>query len=449
MKEKTKTLPVVAIIGRPNVGKSTLFNLLSKRKKAIVSPLPGVTRDRNTHVVELDKKSSFMLVDTGGYTIEKDDDFKGFIQNQAATAIEEADLLLFMVEYEDISPDDFALAEVIKKSAKECILVVNKVDNLTRENYIYQHYELNLGDPLGISVIQGINMDKLKKEIKKRLPEVDAEGLASFDDENTIKVSIVGKPNVGKSSLLNKILGKERSIVSDVPGTTRDSIEEAINFNGKKMLFVDTAGIRRKSKVSENIEFYSVRKAIASIDHSDVIVLMIDASENISDQDKKIAGIALQRYKALIIAINKWDLVEDEYKGFTTYEDFIRFRFAVTKFVPILNMSVVKDQNIKKLLDLIVKVNKQYKKRLDTGEFNRYLKDIIEAYPPKFKNKKFKIYYATQVDVSPVRFVFFCNNPKNCPGQYKSYIINKIREKYGFDGIPIDIKLKGKENERK
>jgi GTP-binding protein len=450
MKEKTKNLPIVAIIGRPNVGKSSLFNLLSKREKAIVSPVPGVTRDRNTHTVELDKKSSFLLIDTGGYTMEKDDDFRSYIQNQGAKAIEASDLLLFMVEYEDIKPDDFSLAEVIKKSGKECLLLVNKVDNEKRENYIYQHYELNLGDPLGISVIQKTNIDKLKKEIKKRLPEFYAEEKdESKPEEEIINVSIVGKPNVGKSSLLNKILGEERSIVSDVPGTTRDSIEEAIVFNGKKMLFVDTAGIRRKSKVHENIEFYSVRKAIASVEHSDVIVLMIDAIENISEQDKKIAGIALQRYKALIIVVNKWDLVEEEYKGFATYEDFIRFKFSVTSFVPVINISVIKDKNIKKLLDLIVKVNKQYNKRLDTGEFNRFLKDITEAYPPKIKRGKFKIYYGTQVEVSPVKFVLFCNNPKNCPGQYKSYIINRIREKYGFDGIPIDIKLKGRESEKK
>lgn len=444
MKKNNENLPVVAIVGRPNVGKSTLFNKLVKRKKAIVSPKPGVTRDRNMHDVKLNKMY-VRLIDTGGYTVDKDDDFKSYIQKQSKIAIEEADFIIFMVEYEDVTQDDYELAKVIRDCGKDYVLAVNKVDNEKRENYIYQHYELNLGEPLPISVMQNKNLDLLFNIIEEKIPLIKTEKIEP--EEPNIKISIVGKPNTGKSSLLNLLLGEERSIVTDTPGTTRDSVEGVIEYKNNNVLFVDTAGIRRKNKVHEDIEFYSVRRAINSIEHCDIVVLMIDAEENITDQDKKIAGIALQRLKALIIVVNKWDLMTKEYKSFRSYEDYIRFRFAVTNFVPVINISVLKNKNIQKLLDLIIKVNAQYNQRVETGEFNRFLQQVIEMYPPKLKRRgKFKIYYGTQTSKSPVKFVFFCNNPDNCPPQYRNYLVNRIREKYGFDGIPIGIKLKGRNN---
>ncbi len=445
MEKITKKLPVVAIVGRPNVGKSTLFNKLVKRKKAIVSPVPGVTRDRNSHVITLDN-SQFELVDTGGFTTDKEDSFKDFISKQARVAMDEADFILFLCEYDDVTRDDVELAKIVKESGKNFVLLVNKVDNEKRENYIYQHYELNLGEPVPFSVLQGYNMDLLLDIIKQNIPQTNE--ILNADDENIVNVSIVGKPNTGKSTLLNFILGEERSIVSEVPGTTRDAIEEIIEYKDKKIRFVDTAGIRRKNKVTEDIEFYSVRRAIGSIEHSDVIVLMIDAQENITEQDKKIAGIALQRGKALIIAVNKWDLVKHEYKSFASYEDYLRFKFAVAHFVPVINISAIYGKNVKKLLNLIIKVNFQYRLRVDTGEFNRFLQEIVHANPPKLKRGNFKIYYGTQPMAAPVSFVLFCNNPDNCPAQYKNYIINRIREKYGFDGIPLNIKLKGRENKK-
>lgn len=446
MNKENNNLPTIAIIGRPNVGKSTLFNRIIKRRKAIVSPISGVTRDRNTHVIKL-KKRKFHLIDTGGYTLDKDDSFSSYIQSQSLIAMNEADLILFMVEYDSITPDDFELAKVISQTGKDVILLVNKVDSPQRDNYIYQHYELNMGEPLAISAEQGRNIDLLYGIIEEKIPYVEhKEENEEVSSEEPIKVSIIGKPNTGKSSLLNHLLNEERSIVSDIPGTTRDTIEGQINFRDKNILFVDTAGMRRKSKVHEDIEFYSVRRAINSIEKSDIVVLMIDAQDNITDQDKKIAGIALQRLKGLIIVVNKWDLVKHEYKKFANYEDYLRFKFAVAGFVPVVNTSVLQGKNIKKLLDLILKIYPQYKNRVETGEFNRYLRSIIEAWPPPSRKGKFKIYYGTQVQSGPVKFVVFCNNAKNCPSNYKTYIINKIREKYGFNGIPIDLKLKSRES---
>ncbi len=244
------------------------------------------------------------------------------------------------------------------------------------------------------------------------------------------------------------MLNEERSIVTEQAGTTRDTVEGELEFNRKKLLFIDTAGIRRKNKVHEDIEFYSVRRAINSIEQSDIVILMIDALEHLTDQDKKIAGIALQRLKSLIIVVNKWDLVKHEYKNFKEYESYVRFKFSVTNFVPVINTSVKEGKNIKKLLDLVIKVHKDYNKRIETGEFNRFLQKIVSDYPPPLKKGKFKIYYTTQVSSAPIKFTFFCNNAKNCSAQYKNYIVNQIRKLYGFNGVPIDIKLKSKEKSK-
>jgi GTP-binding protein len=376
--------------------------------------------------------------------MDNDDSFNEYIKEQSRIAIEEADLIIFLVEYDDVTPDDSKLAEIIRKSGKENLLVVNKVDNDKRENYISQHYELNLGDPLPISILTGKNIETLFDIIDTKIPQIEAHHHEEVS-EPKIRVSIVGKPNTGKSSLLNFLMKENRSIVSDIPGTTRDSIEGEIEHKGNQILIVDTAGLRKKNRVKEDIEFYSTRRAIQSVEYSDVAILMIDAVDNLTDQDKKISGISMQRNKGMVIAVNKWDLIAHEYKNFSAYEDYLRFKFSIAAYIPVVNISVLKGQNIYKLLDTVVKVYKQYNQRIDTGEFNRFLQDIVQAYPPKIKRGKFKIYYGTQISAAPIKFVLFCNNPKNCPTQYVSYITNRIREKYGFEGIPIDIKLKGRE----
>lgn len=443
MKSTNEKLPVIAIIGRPNVGKSTLFNRMVRRQKAIVSPIPGVTRDRNMHKVKL-RKNWFTLIDTGGYTMDNDDNFNAYIQEQSRIAMNEADLIIFLVEYDDVTADDAKLAEIIKKSGKEYLLVVNKVDNDYRENFVPQHYELNMGDPIPISVLHGKNIEILYDIIDTKIPQIESH-LHEDESAHAIKVSIVGKPNTGKSSLLNFLLKENRSIVSDIPGTTRDSIEGLIEHKNEKILIVDTAGLRRKSRVKEDIEFYSTRRAIQSVEHSDVTILMIDAVDNLTDQDKKISGISMQRNKGMVIAVNKWDLIAHEYKNFASYEDYLRFKFSIASYIPVVNISVLKGQNINKLLDTVVKVYQQYNQRIDTGEFNRFLQSAVQAFPPKIKRGKFKIFYGTQISAAPIKFVLFCNNPKNCPAQYMSYITNRIREKFGFHGIPIDIKLKGRD----
>lgn len=440
-------LPKVAIIGRPNVGKSTLFNRLVRFKSSIVFPTPGITRDRLDKVINYDD-FKFVLIDTGGITIEDEDDFKAHIRKHGEVAFNEADVIIFLVDIDGITSDDIYIAEKLRKINKPILLVVNKIDNEKRLKFVSEFFELGFGDPIPISAEHGRNIYDLIEEIKNKMLDKYDNNILQIDKEeeteiNSIKVSIIGKPNSGKSSLLNKILGYERSIVTDVPGTTRDSIEESMIYQGKKMVFIDTAGIRRKAKIpGKNIEYISVKRAINSVKRSDVVLLLIDSTENITQQDKKIASIAVSNGKALILVINKWDLAIKDNLDIEKYKEWIKFRFAVASHVPIINISAITGMKIKKLLKLITVIHNEYSKRIETSNINIWISKVTDSYSPSSKKGVLKIYYGTQVSAAPPKFIFFINNSKLITDSYERYLINNLREAFGFSGVPLILRFK-------
>ncbi len=441
---KNEKLPKIAIIGRPNVGKSTLFNRLARYKHTIVFPTPGVTRDRINRTVTYDD-FTFILMDTGGITIEDDDDFKSQIRKQCDIAFKEADLILFLVDIDGITTDEEYIVEKLRKIQKPIVLAVNKIDNEDRLKFVSEYYELGFGEPIPISAEHGRNIYELIDAIREKLSDFEGVNEENIqNDEDTIKISIIGKPNSGKSSLLNKILGYERSIVTDVPGTTRDSIEESMTFENKKLVFVDTAGIRRKSKVeTKGIEYASVQRSIDSIKKSEVVLLLIDSIENISQQDKKIASIAASNYKPLILVVNKWDLIEDQSnKKYKEYEEWIRFKFSVANYVPIINISAVTGLGINKLLKLILSIQEEYHKRIETSTINKWISVVTDNYLPSGKRGSLKIFYGTQVSSAPPSFLFFVNKKEIITDSYERYLSNNLREAFGFSGIPLKISFK-------
>ncbi len=440
-------LPKIAIIGRPNVGKSTLFNRLARFKHSLVFPTPGITRDRLDRVIEYDD-FKFILIDTGGITTEEDDDFKTHIRKQGEVAFNEADIIIFLVDIDGITTDDEYIADKLRKIDKPVVLAVNKVDNEKREDYVPIFYEFGLGEPIPISAEHGKNIYDLIEAVKEGLPPekvVQIEEDEEDKNENTIKVSIIGKPNSGKSSLLNRLLGYERSIVTEVPGTTRDAVEESIDYKGTKLTFVDTAGIRRRSKIeTKGIEYASVQRTINSIKRSEVVLLLIDSLENITQQDKKIANISATNKKATILVVNKWDLMKEQGKKYEDYKEWIRFRFSVANYVPIINISALRGTGINKLLRMIRIIHKEYHKRIDTATINKWLEIVIQAHSISGKKGTLKIYYGTQVSTSPPSFLFFVNNRNLITDSYERYLINNLREAFGFTGIPLIVKFKNR-----
>ncbi len=441
-------IPKIAIIGKPNVGKSTLFNRLARYRQAIVYSTPGVTRDRIDKIVDY-YGFRFQLMDTGGFTIEDDDDFKAHIRKHGELAFNDADVIIFLVDIEGISTDDIEIANRLRKSGKKVVLTVNKVDNEKRLNNVNEFYELGFDNVIPISAEHGKYIFELIEQIKELLPDDmitdDEIPIEETDIKNEIKISIIGKPNSGKSSLLNKLLGYERSIVTDVPGTTRDTIEESINYKGKKLKFVDTAGLRRKSKIeTKGIEYASVQRSIDSIKKSEIVLLLIDSLENISQQDKKIANIAVTNHKSLILVVNKWDLIDKEEKKFNEYKEWIKFRFAVANYIPIINTSAIKGTGIKKLLKLILNIHKEYHKRIETSLINKWLDIVTANYQPSGKKGTLKVFYGTQVDSAPPYFVFFVNKKDLVIDSYERYLTNNLREAFGFTGVPIKINFKNR-----
>lgn len=439
-KMKKDHLPKVAIVGKPNVGKSSIYNRIIGKRESIIDPTPGVTRDRQYHLVDFNNQN-FLLIDTGGITMDDEDSFAKIIKLQSEIAIAEADLILFVVEVKALTEDDYIVAEMLRKSDKEILLVVNKCDNVQLEQSVSETYQLGLGEPQVVSAIHGKFFHDLQLEICERIPK------AHVDEDKTvkdIKVAIIGKPNVGKSSLLNKLIGEERSLVSDIPGTTRDAIQEEIDYMGFQFKFLDTAGMRRKAKVTEDIEYYSVNRAVKSIEEADVVIHLIDSLEHISEQDKKIMGIAMDRGKGIIIAVNKWDLIEDE-ANFREYMDKIRFKFAVAKYVPVMSISAKTGLRVKKLLKEVIEIYKQYSMRIDTNELNEVLIRAQQRYAPPSRKGRLKIYYGTQVAASPPKFLLFINRRELMTKNYKDYLTNQLRAAFGFEGVPIFIFTKKSE----
>ncbi|MDR1663990.1 MAG: ribosome biogenesis GTPase Der [Clostridiales bacterium] len=434
--------PILAIVGRPNVGKSTLFNKIAGDRLSIVDDTPGVTRDRLYAEAEW-LNHPFTLIDTGGLDPDADDLMTQYILRQAQAAIESADVILFLTDIKSgVLEGDRKVAEILRRADKPVLLVVNKVDTPSRPNHeIYEFYELGLGDPVPVSAGQALGLGDMLDEVVKLFPEMP-EGA---EDEELIRVAVVGKPNVGKSSLINKMLGEERVIVSDVPGTTRDAVDTYLEREGRKYMFIDTAGLRRKSKIKENIERYSIVRAVAAVERADVCVLMIDASEGITEQDTKIAGIAHERGKAAIIAVNKWDAVEKTHKTMKEYEDKIDVELSYMPYAPKIFISALTGQRLHKLFGLVYTVYQNNAQRISTGLLNDV---IIEAQamhqPPTDNGKALRIYYATQVSVKPPTFVLFVNDRALMHFSYRRYLENQLRDAFGFVGTPVHFIIRNK-----
>ena len=438
--------PLVAVVGRPNVGKSTLFNKISGARISIVEDTPGVTRDRiYADASWLDK--NFTLIDTGGIEPMSKDEILSKMREQAQLAIEMADVVILMTSVKDgVTANDHEVAQMLLKAKKKIVLAVNKVDNIGEPPMeFYEFYNLGLGDPVPISSANGLGLGDLLDEVTAKFPS-DAD---TSEDDDEIKVAIIGRPNAGKSSLINKLMGEERVIVSDIAGTTRDAIDTHYEKDGDRFLFIDTAGIRRKSKVNEAIEKFSVIRSYAAVDRSDVCIIMIDGTEGIAEQDTKIAGYADEQGKACIFVINKWDIVKKNDKTMNEFKYKIRETFAFMSYASIMFTSAVTGRNIPALLEEIKKVNEQHKRRITTGMINDVINEAIKKQqPPSDKGKRLRIYYGTQASVAPPTFVLFVNDKDLFHFSYKRFIENQIRENFGFDGTPIRLIIRERKKDK-
>ena len=429
--------PVVAVVGRPNVGKSTLFNALAGERISIVKDTPGVPRDRiYADVTWLNH--SFSMIDTGGIEMDSKDKMLKHMREQADIAIDTADVILFLVDVRQGLVDaDFKVADMLRKSGKPVILVVNKVDNF--EKYmpdVYEFYNLGIGDPHPISAASKLGIGDMLDAVMELF---DLEKIEEEEDDRP-KIAIVGKPNAGKSSLINNLLGENRVIVSDVAGTTRDAIDTEIVYNGTEYVFIDTAGLRRKSKIKENIERYSIIRTVAAIERSDVVILMIDATEGVSEQDAKIAGIAHDRGRGLIIAVNKWDAIEKDNHTVKEYTKKVRDILSFVPYAEIIFISALTGQRTKKIFDLLETVIENHAMRIQTGVLNEILMEAVALQqPPSDKGKRLKLFYMTQVSTKPPTFVLFVNKKELMHFSYQRYIENRIRDTFGFMGTPIRI----------
>ena len=427
--------PLVAIVGRPNVGKSMLFNKLIGQRLAIVEDTPGVTRDRIYGECEWVGRK-FMLVDTGGIEPRTDDQILTFMREQAQIAIDHADVIIFLTDIKTgLTASDQDVANMLLRSGKPIVLAVNKMDSTgTVDPDYYEFYNLGLGDPIAVSAVHGHGTGDLLDECIKYFPPETEED----EEDDTIKVAVIGKPNVGKSSLVNRILGQERVIVSNVAGTTRDAIDSRFENETGKYVFIDTAGMRKKSKVDESIERYSVLRATMAIDRADVCLIMIDATEGVTEQDTKVAGLAHEAGKACIIVVNKWDLVEKDGKTMDHMREDIRRDLAYMTYAPVLFISAATGQRVPRLFELINYVHEQSCTRITTGMLNNVLEDAqTRVQPPTDKGRRLKIYYMTQVGVKPPHFVVFCNDMRLFHFSYRRYLENCIRGVFGLEGTPI------------
>lgn len=427
--------PIVAVVGRPNVGKSTLFNALAGQRISIVKDTPGITRDRiYADVSWLDKQ--FTLIDTGGIEPDSKDVILSQMREQAQIAIDTADVILFMVDVKQGLVDaDSRVAEMLRRSAKPVLLVVNKVDNL--EKYmadVYEFYNLGIGDPHPISAANQMGIGDLLDEVIGYFGDFDG----MDEEDERIRVAIVGKPNVGKSSLINKLIGENRLIVSDIAGTTRDAVDTPVMHHGKEYIFIDTAGLRRKNKIKEKLEHYMIVRTVSAVERADIVVLLIDAKEGVTEQDAKIAGIAHDRGKAVIIAVNKWDAIEKNDKTVNEYTAKIRNVLSYMPYAEILFISAQTGQRLPRLFEMIETVSENHSLRIATGVLNEIMSEAVAMQqPPSDKGKRLRLYYITQVGVKPPTFVIFVNDKELMHFSYTRYIENQIREAFGFRGTPL------------
>ena len=434
--------PIVAIVGRPNVGKSMLFNKLIGRRLSIVEDTPGVTRDRIYGETDWNGRP-FTLIDTGGIEPRTDDQILTFMRQQAQLAIENATVIIFLTDIRTgLTAADHEVAGMLLRSGKPIVLAVNKMDSTGRvDPDFYEFYNLGLGDPIAVSAVHGHGTgDLLDACVKYFPPEQDEE-----EESDAIRVALIGKPNVGKSSLINRILGEERSIVSDVAGTTRDAIDSRFSNRHGDFVFIDTAGMRKKSKVEEDIEKYSVLRATMAIERSDVCLILIDARDGVTEQDTKVAGLAHEAGKASIIVVNKWDLVDKDDKTMDRLTADIRRDLGFMTYAPVLFISALTGQRVEKLFELIVAVSNQASLRITTGMLNNVLADAqTRVQPPSDKGRRLKIYYVTQVGIRPPHFVVFCNDARLFHFSYQRYLENQIRSVFGLTGTPIILSIRQK-----
>jgi GTP-binding protein len=441
--------PRVVIAGRPNVGKSTLFNRLYGRRRAITDPTPGVTRDAIEEQCSL-AGIPITLVDTGGVKVDYDDVFDSLVAERSLLSLDGADLILFMVQIGGMTAEDHLLVEELRSRSEKVILVVNKADTPEKDYQAAEFYSAGLGEPIPVSSAHGRNMDRLAEIVRMKLEAVIANFTDndSFDNDtenvNTdLVLALVGKPNAGKSTLANRLSGEEFSLVSEIAGTTRDTVIASAEHKGRRLRIVDTAGMRRKARVAENVEYYSVNRAIRAMFEADVTVLLIDADEGLSDQDKKITSQAVKKGRAVVMALNKWDeKVPDKIK-LKKATDKIRFQFPVLDWAPLTPVSALKGYGIPDLLDTILKADRQQNRRVDTSEINRAVAEWVDLTPPPSqKGRAFKVRYITQVSVKPVRFVAFVNRKTGFPDSYKRFLVNQIRREFGFTLVPVDLELR-------
>ena len=427
--------PIVAVVGRPNVGKSTLFNALAGERIAIVKDTPGITRDRiYTDVSWLDR--TFTLIDTGGIEPDSDDVILSQMRAQAEIAMETADVIIFLVDVRQGLVDaDSKVADMLRRSRKPVVLVVNKVDDFDKYMPdVYEFYNLGIGDPHPISAVNKLGLGDMLDEVLKFFPNTEE----TEEEDDRPRVAIVGKPNVGKSSLINKLLGEERLIVSDIAGTTRDAVDTQITHNGKEYVFIDTAGLRRKNKIKEDLEKYMIVRTVSAEERADIVVLVIDAVEGVAEQDAKIAGIAHERGKAVIIAVNKWDAVEKDDKTIYRVTEKVRNTLSYMPYAEILFVSAKSGQRLPKLFDTIDMVSENHAMRVATGVLNEIMAEAVALQqPPSDKGKRLRLYYITQVSVKPPTFVIFVNDRELMHFSYTRYIENQIRETFGFRGTPL------------
>lgn len=435
--------PIVAIVGRPNVGKSTLFNRLLGRRKAIVDDQPGVTRDRNYG--EVDRFAvPFILVDTGGFEPVTSDRLMQQMREQSQLAIEEADVILFVMDGRTgLAPADLAVVEMLRRAEKPVFYLVNKIDNDKQETAIGDFYALGSANVFTLSAEHNRGVGDLMDEVVKTFPPQQA----AEADEDVTRIAVVGRPNVGKSSLVNRLLGFERVVANPTPGTTRDSVDTSFNWRQKRFVLIDTAGIRRKGKVSLQIEKYSVVDALRSIERADVALIVLNAEEGVTEHDTKIAGYAYEAGRACIFVVNKWDLPEKDNHSVGKFVDKIRIEFKYLPFAPIVFVSALSGLRVAKIMEEVEKVMAFYTKRVPTAELNRVFTDAVTSHQPSIhEGRRVKLYYATQVSVKPPTFVVFTNRPEGIHFSYERYLANKLREAFEFTGTPLRLLFRGKEH---
>jgi GTP-binding protein len=433
--------PIVAIVGRPNVGKSTIFNYIGKNRLSIVEDMPGVTRDR----IYMDSEwlgRQFTMIDTGGIEFETNDKILTAMRNQAKLAIEEADVIMFVVDGKvGMTTADNEVAVILRNTRKPVLLVVNKMDNMKNEADIYEFYNLGLGDPIALSATNALNFGDMLDRLVENMPSEQAE----TEDKDLIKVAVIGRPNVGKSSLVNAIIGEDRVIVSDIPGTTRDAIDTHFTKDGQAYVLIDTAGMRRKAKGDMPVERYSVIRSLRAVDRCDVVLMVINAEEGVTEQDKKIAGYAHEAGKASVIVVNKWDLIEKDGKTSLRFTETIREELGFMQYSPVLFASALTKQRVQRVTELVKYVADQHTMRVATSVLNQVIEDATAINPPPSdRGRRLKIYFTTQPDVKPPTFIFFVNDPEIMHFSYLRFLENKLREAFGFEGTPLKLVVRGR-----